>query len=147
MFDVKSHKWTTIYECKDCDLQHTCIRRGTQNWLLFTNKWDEKSGWNVAQLTLDDSFEVLREEAIIMPDGGNLVEPWTICVISDDLMAVYDYKLGGISLYAFHDGKWRQSEIVGVVLAGQWVSLAADENFVYVSCSDERVIRRFKRSK
>lgn len=81
-----------------------------------------------------------------MPDGGNLVEPWTSCLISDDLIAVYDYKLGGISIFALENDKWAQSDIVGVVLAGQWVSLATDDNFIYACCSDEKLIRRFKRN-
>ncbi|VDK70825.1 unnamed protein product [Anisakis simplex] len=148
-----SRQWTTIYERQNCDLQHAYVKRATSSdgcyWSLYVNKWDEQHGWNVAHLMLDDSFKFLSENAIITPDGGNLVEPWTICVISESCMAVYDYKLGGISMYTRqHDSdKWTQSDIIGAVLAGQWVSLSHDETYIYALCCDEKLIRRFRRKR
>uniref|UniRef100_A0A914XES4 Uncharacterized protein n=1 Tax=Plectus sambesii TaxID=2011161 RepID=A0A914XES4_9BILA len=144
-FDVESSSWRTLLERTGL-MEHPCIiNKEDGAYDVFVAVWNEEQNWHIGRFSFDRSDELLSEEIVVQPDGVHIKEPWAALVLWAEGLAVHDCKEGLILRVAkTEEGSWIPCGILGTVQPGQWISLDADNHCLYASCSEEKLIRRFK---
>lgn len=87
---------------------------------------------------------MIAEEILVKSEPEKIQEPWSVALLHENIIAVYDYKAGSIWRVSKINDQWIISGMIGAVQLGQWVSMKADGHAIYVSCSEENVVRRFQ---
>uniref|UniRef100_A0A914V2J8 Uncharacterized protein n=1 Tax=Plectus sambesii TaxID=2011161 RepID=A0A914V2J8_9BILA len=142
-FNVSTRTWLTLLE-RGGDLEHpSIVNKGDGSYDIILAAYTEERNWHIAKLTFDPNDNFVTEEVLVKAEPEKIQEPWAVTVINDSVIVAYDYKAGSIWRVGKVNDQWVISGMVGAVQLGQWVSLEVGSQHIYVSCSEEKIVRRF----
>ena len=105
---------------------------------MIVAAWTPKEDWCIKELTVDPV-----EIKVIVPSMPGITQPWSFAFDNGNVVA-YDYETGVLVVLHETDGKYLVADSPAKIPFGQWVSMKVHGSCLYVTCSDEKVVRVFK---
>lgn len=115
---------------------------------IILSEWTAKNDWCIKEFTLNHTRTQVETEQALIPSMPGCNQPWCVCQDQEGALYVYDYKTGALVVFllAKDEGGNTKYEILDSpckVPMGQWVSMLVYDDILYMTCSEERVVRVF----
>lgn len=145
-YSVKEKTWKTVWKGAG-DLEHPsflAVKDAKSATLdLIVVRWTEHDDWAIQRWTIDRKKGEVQNQKRLEYTSQDIAEAWSAVADPDTgIIYSYDYKSGAIQSLAPPSYN-KAGDVIGMTKCGQWTSMDAHGNFVYVSSSDERLIRGF----
>jgi len=147
-YSLKEKKWKTVWKGAG-DLEHPSFLpikdANTNTFELIVIRWTEADNWSIQKWTIDrKKSEVVSQKQLEYPPQ-DIAEPWSAVADQETgYVYSYDYKSGAIQPLPPPKHN-KTGDVVGMTKSGQWTGIESHGSYVYVSSSDERCIRSFKK--